>query len=84
MAVTRKVVLEQLAMTTDAERRETTTNSALAEELGTDEQTIVTHIDGLAACDLVRRYPDGRIRITITGEELLDLDIAERVIVDSS
>jgi len=83
MSITRRVVLKQLAIASDAERRETTTKAALATTLGTDEQTIDSHIEGLAACELAKTYSDGRIRITITGEELLDLDIEELVIVDS-
>jgi len=84
MSVMRRVVLEQLARASDAEQRETTTKSALAATLDTDEQTIGSHLDGLAACELVRTYPDGRVRITITGEELLALDTDELVIVDST
>lgn len=83
MAVTRRVVLEQLAASSDADRQETTTKTALAARLGADEQTISAYLDGLATCDLVRMYPDGRVRITITGEELLELDTDELVIIDS-
>ncbi|MDZ7745855.1 MAG: hypothetical protein U5K28_04780 [Halobacteriales archaeon] len=83
MSVTRRAVLEQLARASDAEQRETTTKPALAATLDTDEGTIESHLNGLAACELVRTYPDGRVRITITGEELLALDTDELVIVDS-
>jgi Mn-dependent DtxR family transcriptional regulator len=83
MAVTRRAVLEQLATASDAGQRETTTTAALAAMLETDEGTIESHLDALAACELVRMYPDGRVRITITGEELLALDTDELVIVDS-
>lgn len=83
MTVTRRVVLEQLASVSDAEERETTTKRTLAVTLETDQQTIDTHVAGLAACDLVRADPDGGVRITITGEELLELDTEEMVIVDS-
>jgi len=82
MPVTRRAVLKQLAAESDADRRETTTRTALTAMLGTDEGTIDAHLDGLAACDLARTYPDGRVRITITGEELVDLDPDEMVIVD--
>ena len=84
MAVTRRAVLEQLATASDAGQRETTTTAALAAMLETDEGTMESHLDGLAACELVRTYPDGRVRITITGEELLALDTDEMVIVDSN
>jgi Mn-dependent DtxR family transcriptional regulator len=83
MAVRRRAVLEQLATASDAGQRETTTTAALAAMLETDEGTIESHLNGLAACELVRTYPDGRVRITITGEELLALDTDELVIVDS-
>ena len=84
MAVTRRAVLEQLATASDAGQRETTTTAALAAMLETDEGTIESHLNGLAACELVRTYPNGRVRITITGEELLALDTDEMVIVDSN
>lgn len=77
MSVTRRVVLEQLARASDAEQRETTTKAALAATLNTDKQTIESHLDGLAACELARTHPDGRVRITITGEELLALESTE-------
>ncbi|SHH49855.1 hypothetical protein SAMN05443636_2702 [Halobaculum gomorrense] len=84
MSVTRRAVLEQLATASDADQRETTTTAALAAMLEIDEGTIESHLNGLAACELVRTYPDGRVRITITGEELLALDTDELVIVDSN
>ena len=40
MTVPRRVILETLTMTSDADRRETTTKTALAATLDTDEQTI--------------------------------------------
>jgi len=83
MSVTRRAVLEQLARASDAEQRETTTKLELAAALETDEGTIRSHLNGLAACELVQMYPDGRTRITITGEELLALDTDEMVVVDS-
>jgi len=83
MSVTRRVVLEQLDTASDADQRETTTTAAIAAALDTDEETIESHLNGLTACELVRTYPDGRVRITITGEELLALDTDEMVIVDS-
>jgi Mn-dependent DtxR family transcriptional regulator len=82
MSVTRRAVLERLAATSDAEQR-VTTMTALAAALGVDEQVVESHVERLAACELVRTYPDGRVRITITGEELLALDTDDLVIVDS-
>jgi hypothetical protein len=82
MDVTRFTVLEQLGGASDADRGETTTVEALATELDADEGAIEAHLDGLIACELARRDPDGGIRVTITGEELLELDADEMVIVD--
>lgn len=84
MSVTRRVVLEQLATASDADQRETTTTAALAAALDTDERTIESRLNGLETCELVRTFPDGRVRITVTGEELLALDTDEMMIVDSN
>jgi len=75
-------VLEQLAAASDAARRETTTVEGVAAALDGDERAVEAHLNGLAACELARIEPDGRVRVTITGEELLELDIDETVIVD--
>lgn len=82
MDVTRFTVLEQLGGASDADRGETTTVEALAAELDADEGAIEAHLDGLVSCELARRESDGGVRITITGEELLELDADEVVIVD--
>jgi predicted transcriptional regulator len=82
MSVTRRTVLEQLATASDAGTRETTTIEALAAELGTSERTIQIHLAGLEDCELARRDSDGRVRVTITGEELLELNTDEMVIVE--
>lgn len=84
MPVTRRDVLEQLATASDAERRETTTIEALASALDADEHAVEAHLNGLAACELARKDTDGRVRVTVTGEELLELDTDEMVIVDSA
>ncbi|QAU11554.1 hypothetical protein EKH57_01565 [Halorubrum sp. BOL3-1] len=65
----------------DADRRETT-RTALAASLGVDERTVDAHLIGLATCELVRTYSDGRVRVTVTGEELLGLDADGLAIVD--
>lgn len=82
MSLTRRTVLEQLAAASDAERRETTTVEAVASALDADVGAVERHLDRLAACELARFGPDGRVRATITGEELLVLDTDELVIVD--
>jgi DNA-binding transcriptional ArsR family regulator len=83
MSMTRRAVLEQLAAVSDAARRETTTIGALAGALDADERTVRSHIEGLEVCDLARIAPDGTVRVTITGEELLELDTEAVVIVDA-
>lgn len=84
MPTTRRTVLERLAAASDAARQETTTIEALASTLDADEHTVEAHLNGLEACELARTSPDGRARVTITGEELLELDTDEIVIVDSA
>lgn len=84
MSVTRRTVLEQLATASDAEHRETTTIEALASALDADKHTIEAHLNGLAACELARINTDGRVRVTITGEELLELEADEMVVIDPS
>ena len=83
MIPTRREVLRQLANASDAERGSTTTVSVLSTAWLVDEAAIWSHLEGLADCDLARIYPDGRTRVTITGEELLALDAADPVIVDA-
>lgn len=82
MAVTRREVLEHLATASDAETGDTTTIEALAAALEADERTIETHLHELADCELARIRSDGSARVTITGEELLELELDELVIVD--
>jgi Mn-dependent DtxR family transcriptional regulator len=75
-------VLEVLAAATDAERRETTTAGALASALGADERVVETHLERLADCELARFQADGSVRVTITGEELLEIEADGPLIVD--
>lgn len=82
MPVTRRAVLEQLAEASDATRQQTTTIEALAAALDADEHTVEAHLNGLEACELARTDSDGRAHVTITGEQLLELDTDEMVIVD--
>ena len=84
MTVTRREVLEYLAKASDATEKETTTAHRLASQLQTDTDTILEHVERLQACALARKRPDGRLRITITGEELLALDTDDVIIVDST
>lgn len=84
MSVTRRTVLKKLALLSDAERRETTTIEALAATLDADKHIVDSRLDGLEDCELAIVGPDGDVRVTITGEELLELDTDEMVIVDSA
>ncbi len=81
MPVTRRIVLEQLAAASDAEHEETTRPEELAAVLETDLTTIEAHLTGLAACELAHIDADGRVRITITGQQLLSLDTNELTII---
>ncbi|MEF8894357.1 hypothetical protein [Halodesulfurarchaeum sp.] len=83
MSVNKQVVLEQLAAATDATQQETTTIQALAATLAVDEQTVESHIQWLVACDLARLTPENDVRVTISGEQFLELDVDDTVIVDS-
>lgn len=82
MAVTRRDILEELTITSGATRRKTTTIDALASGFAVDSQTIQTRIDGLSDCGLVEVDADGTVQLTSIGEQLLDLDAAEPVVVD--
>lgn len=84
MSVTRRVVLQELARLSDAEHRKPTTIAALVSALppDTDPETVEGHLDALEACELARVDDDGRVRATVTGEELLGIDTDEVVIVD--
>lgn len=83
MSVTRRTVLEQLAAESDAGRGETTTIDALAAALAADEEHVEARLDSLTACELARTRPDGRVRVTVTGEEFLELDPDQGVIIDA-
>jgi hypothetical protein len=82
MPVTRRTVLERLAVATDATRGETTTIEALAVTLDVDERTVKSHLNGLEACELARVAADGETRVTVTGEELLALHTEDPIVVD--
>jgi hypothetical protein len=84
MTPTRRTVLEHLATASDADRRDTTTVGTLALVLDAGRHEIEAHLYGLAACELARIYPDGRVRVTVTGEEFLDLETDATTIVDPS
>lgn len=82
MSVTRRAVLEELAAASDAETRQTTTVEALSSAIDADRHTIEAHLDGLCECELAQISAGGHARVTITGEELLELDVNEMIVVD--
>ncbi len=82
MPLTRRDVLVQLAAESDATREEMTNMATLASALDAAEDAISEEIDGLVACELAIRDSDDRVRVTVTGEELLDLDTENGVVVD--
>lgn len=83
-SVTRREVLEQLAVESDADTKQTTNVEDMAVKLEIEEPIVEHHLERLQGCKLVRRHADGRVRITLTGEELLELDPDDMIIVDSS
>lgn len=82
MSVTRRDVLEELDRRSDASAGERTSIEALADALAVGERTVREQLDGLESCELADVDPDGQVRITVTGEELLALDLDEMIIVD--
>jgi DNA-binding IclR family transcriptional regulator len=80
--LTRRLLLECLAELSDADGCDTTDIETLCARLGTDEETLHTHLDPLMDCELARRCGDGDVRITVTGEELLELDTEDPIVVD--
>jgi predicted ArsR family transcriptional regulator len=83
MSVTRRDVLERLEGQSDASTGERTSIDALTDALAVDERTVREHLDGLESCALADIDANGRVRITVTGEELLALDLDEMIIVDA-
>lgn len=80
----RRAVFKALAATSDATTGETTTVGSLAAGLGEDRDLVESHLAALVACELARRHDDGRVRVTVTGEELLELDAGGLVIVEQA
>lgn len=83
MSLSRRRVLERLFKTTDSDAGDTTTAATLAARLDSDVETVESHLRDLVSCELAHCERDGRVRITITGRELLELDLDELVIVDA-
>jgi DNA-binding IscR family transcriptional regulator len=73
MSLSPKTVL--VAVTELAEEPgETVTETALAEYLGVPESALADPLDSLRECELLKTTDDG-YRTTITGRELLALDV---------
>ncbi|RLM59328.1 ArsR family transcriptional regulator [Halobellus sp. Atlit-31R] len=83
VSVTRRAVLQCLAESSAAHGGETTTVEALAAALNTDELTVRAHLRRLVDCDVARVSPGGEVRVTTTGEELLDLGLGGLSVIDS-
>jgi len=83
MSVTRRDVLEELEGQSDASAGERTSIESLTDALAVDERTVREQLDGLESCELADVDTDGQIRITVTGEELLALDLDEMIVVDA-
>jgi Mn-dependent DtxR family transcriptional regulator len=81
MTSTRHDVFEALVEATEAADSETTSPATLASTLGADTETVDAHLRGLADCGLARRYGEGRVRVTVTGEALAELDVDDVVVV---
>ncbi|WP_254838609.1 hypothetical protein [Natronomonas marina] len=84
MTVRRRDVLACLAAMSDAETGRTTTVAALSAALDANEATVAEHVTRLAAGDLAVRAPDAGVRVTVTGEELLELGAESVVVVPPS
>jgi Mn-dependent DtxR family transcriptional regulator len=84
MTEPRVAVLEQLGQVTDPSGDRTTTIETIADSMDLEEGIAQKHVQGLQRADLVTVTPDGGIRITITGEQFLELDVEDVVVVRSA
>jgi len=78
--VTRQAVLSVLAAESDPDGR-TTTVGALAAHLDAPEREVRARVAALVECDLAVRAGDA-VRVSVTGEELLALDVDGEVVLD--
>ncbi len=78
--VTRQAVLSALAAESDSEGRRTTVD-VLARRLDAPERAVRTTVAALVDCDLAVRDGDD-VRVSVTGEELLALDVGGEVVLD--
>jgi Mn-dependent DtxR family transcriptional regulator len=83
MTEPRVAVLEQFGEKTDPDGDRTTTIETIAASLGIEEDLVDEHVQGLVTANLVKLTTDGQLRITITGEQFLELDVDDVVVVES-
>jgi DNA-binding IclR family transcriptional regulator len=80
MSDPRRAVLSALAAHSDADG-ETTTVATVAAAVGLPEAVARRQITGLVDCDLARETDEG-VRMTVTAEQLLALDLDGPVVID--
>jgi Mn-dependent DtxR family transcriptional regulator len=83
VGVSRRDVLEATAAASEAWSGRETTVSSIAAGLDAEESVVESHLDRLAACELVAVGPGGCVRITVTGQELLELDVDGPIVVET-
>jgi len=76
----RRTVLSTLAEHSDADG-ETTSVATVAAEVDAPEAVVRAQVEGLIDCDMARETDDG-VRVTVTAEQLLALDLDGPVVVD--
>jgi len=84
MTEPRVALLEQLGEVTDSSGERTTSIETIAASMDLEMDLAEKHVQGLQNVDLVTVAPDGELRITITGEQFLELDVEDVVIVAST
>ena len=80
MSDLRRTVLSALAEHSDAEG-ETTSVSTVAAAVDAPEAAVRAHVRGLIDCDMARETDRG-VRVTVTAEQLLALDLDGPIVVD--
>lgn len=81
MTTRRHDIFAALMEASDVADGETTTVTSLAMATDADPDTVEAHVSCLIDCDLARRAPNGRVRVTTTGEAMAELDIDDGIVV---
>ncbi|MFB6311835.1 MAG: hypothetical protein ABEH64_11730 [Salinirussus sp.] len=84
MTTSRRAVLRALDAATEADGDRTVSVECVAAAINADEAIVRRHLAGLAACHLAKVDDKGQARVTITGEELLALDVEGQVIIGTA